>query len=77
MAEQDQPGARPASENIRDLTDSTRQLFQAGERVTANLEEIERRAQRATDWRAQLAKGSWIPAAFVAVCGIVLWRVFR
>lgn len=77
MAEQEQPESRPASENIRDLTDSTRQLFQAGERVTRNLEEIERRAQRATDWRAHLAKGSWIPAAFVVVCGIVLWRAFR
>ncbi|MGH9609042.1 MAG: hypothetical protein ACRD34_05140 [Bryobacteraceae bacterium] len=77
MAEQEQSGTRPATENIRDLTESTRELFQAGERVTSNLEELERRAQRATDWRAQLAKGSWIPAAFVVVCGIVLWRVFR
>lgn len=77
MAEQSGSEPRPALENIRDLTESTRQLFQAGERVTRNVEELERRAQRATDWRAQLAKGSWIPAAFVLVCGVVLWRVFR
>lgn len=76
MAEQFQEN-RPATENIRDLTESTRQLFQAGERVTRNLEELENRAHRAADWRAQLAGGAWIPAAFFVVCGIVLWRVFR
>ncbi|MGH9583346.1 MAG: hypothetical protein ACRD4O_10455 [Bryobacteraceae bacterium] len=59
------------------MTDSTRQLFQAGERVTRNLEELERRAERATDWRRQIANRPWVAAGLVALCGVVLWRVFR
>jgi hypothetical protein len=71
------PKSRPATENIRELTDSTRQLFQAGERVTRNLEELERRAERATDWRTQIATRPWITAGLAVLCGVALWRVFR
>lgn len=84
MAGQEQSSAsadvsktRPATENIRDLTDSTRQLFQAGEQVTRNLEELERRAEHATDWRTQIVERPWIAAGIAVLCGVVLWRVLR
>lgn len=84
MAEQQMAAAagagsetRSATENIHELTDSTRQLFQAGERVTRNLEELERRAERATDWRTQIVNRPWIAAGLAVLCGVVLWRVFK
>lgn len=68
--------SRSVTENIRDLTESTKELFVAGQKLTDNLNELEQRVERATDWHYQLSKNLWVIAGVAVAGGIVLLRFF-
>jgi hypothetical protein len=62
---------------VREITDASRQMFAAGERIATDLETIERRFQHAADWREQLSERPWLIIAGALLGGVVLWRLFR
>ncbi len=67
---------RSVSENIHELTESTRALFAAGERLTENLTELEEKAHRATDLKYQISQRPWLIPVLAVAGGVVGWRLF-
>jgi hypothetical protein len=67
---------RSASDNFRELTQAGKQLFEAGQQLARNLNELQRRMEHATDLKAQLAERPWLIAVVALVGGIVGWRFF-
>jgi hypothetical protein len=65
------------TEAVRDITESSREAFEAGRRISEDLETLERRIQRATDWRARMEQNPlWIVGGAI-LGGVLLWRFFR
>lgn len=65
------------TEAVRDITESSKQAFEAGQRISEDLEALERRFHEATDWRARIREHpEWIVVGAVAG-GLLLWRIFR
>lgn len=67
---------RPAADVMRDVTESSRELFASGERVMRNLEELQNRVESATDWQAQLKSHPMLMLGVAFVGGLLLSRVF-
>jgi hypothetical protein len=67
---------RPTSEVVRDATESTRELFASGQRAMENLEELQNRAERATDWRAQFLEHPMLALGVALIGGLLLSRLF-
>jgi hypothetical protein len=66
---------RPATEVMRDVTESSRELFASGERVMRNLEELQDRAEAATDWRAQVTSHPIMMLGLAFAGGLLLARL--
>jgi hypothetical protein len=77
MAAQENGPTRSATENIRELTDASRQLFAAGERMTSNLNELEQRVERALDWRSRLGDHALLLAGIGLAASVLLWRAIK
>jgi len=77
MAAQENGPTRSATENIRELTDASRQLFAAGERMTSNLNELEQRVERALDWRSRLGDHALLLAGIGLAASVLLWRALK
>ncbi len=71
------PSDQSVTGAVHDITDASRQMFQAGERIAANLDTLERRVEHATDWRAQLQERPWLLVVGAVLGGVLLWRIFR
>ncbi len=80
MAEENSPaspGNRSATDNVRELTQASKQLFAAGERLTSNLTELEQRVEHALDWRSRLGEHALLVTG-LGIAGLaLLWRVFK
>ncbi len=76
MADENSPN-RPATENIRELTEASKQLFAAGERLTTNLNELEERVEYALDWRARLGDHALLLSGVGLAASVLLWRAIR
>jgi hypothetical protein len=70
------PGQDVAT-SIKDITQASRQMFEAGERMTANLEALEQKVEYATDWQSRLAERPWLIVGGAILSGFILWRIFR
>jgi hypothetical protein len=77
MAAEGNGPTRSATENIRELTDSSRQLFAAGEQLTSNLNELEQRVERALDWRSKLGDHALLLAGVALAASVLLWRAIK
>jgi hypothetical protein len=77
MAAQENGPTRSATENIRELTDASRQLFAAGEQMTSNLNELEQRVERALDWRSRLGDHALLLAGVGLAASVLLWRAIK
>jgi hypothetical protein len=67
---------RPASEMVREVTESSRQMFEAGERVMSNLTELQERAERTLDWPSRIMQN---PVALLGMAvggGVLLGLMF-
>ncbi len=65
------------TESGRDITESSRKASEAGRRISEGLETLERRFQRATDWRSRIEENPlWIVGGAI-LGGVLLWRLFR
>ena len=67
---------RTTGENIQDLTQAAKQLFEAGQQLAKNLNELQRRLEHATDLKAQLKQRPWLIALVALAAGIAGWRFF-
>lgn len=68
---------RSATDNVRELTEASKQLFAAGEKLTSNLTELEDRVEHALDWRSRMGEHVLLVAGLgIATVGI-LWQLFR
>lgn len=67
---------RPVAETIHALTEASKELFEAGQRLTDNLAELQQRIAKAANWRNQVSDKPWIMAGLAVLGGIVLWRMF-
>ena len=63
---------RSTTETIRELTDSSREIFEAGQRVAGDLNELEERMQRAMDWRTQYRQHTTGMLVAAALGGLLL-----
>jgi ElaB/YqjD/DUF883 family membrane-anchored ribosome-binding protein len=64
------------AETIHALTEASKELFEAGQRLTDNLAELQQRIANAANWRNQVSDKPWIMAGLAVLGGIVLWRMF-
>jgi len=62
---------------VHEITAASREMFQAGERMTANLEELEKRVEHATDWQARLGERPWLLIGGALLGGFLLSRLVR
>jgi hypothetical protein len=76
MADDNTPN-RSATENIRELTEASRQLFAAGEQLTSNLNELEQRVEYALDWRSRLGDHALLLAGVGLAASVLLWRAIK
>ncbi|HZQ53716.1 MAG TPA: hypothetical protein VFB14_16060 [Bryobacteraceae bacterium] len=67
---------RTIAETIHALTEASKELFEAGQRLTDNLAELQQRIANATNWRNQVSDKPWMMAGLAVLGGIVLWRMF-
>ena len=68
---------RTVAETIHALTESSKQLFEAGQRLTDDLAELQQRIVNAANWRNQASERPWLMAGLAVLGGIVLWRLFN
>jgi metal-dependent amidase/aminoacylase/carboxypeptidase family protein len=68
---------RTASDTIHAITESTKQVFEASERLAQDLEELGSRICEGADFRAQIAKRPWLIAALTVAGGAVIWNAFN
>lgn len=67
---------RSTSDNIKELTQAGKQVFEAGQQLFKNLNELQRRVEHATDLKAQFSERPWLIALVALVGGIAGWRFF-
>jgi hypothetical protein len=67
---------RSATDNFKELTQAGKQLFEAGQLLVRNLNELQRRVEHATDLKSQFVERPWLIALVALVGGIVGWRFF-
>ncbi len=75
MADENSP--RSATDNVRELTQASKQLFAAGERLTTNLTELEERVEHALDWRSKLGDHALLITGLGIAGFALLWRAFK
>jgi len=67
---------RTISANIHAITESTKQVFAASERLALDLEELTARIAEGADFRAQIGKRPWLVAALTLGGAAVIWYAF-
>jgi hypothetical protein len=67
---------RTATDSIHAITESTKQLFAAGDRLAQDLEELSARVSEATEFRAQFNKRPWLLVALTIGGAAVVWSAF-
>jgi hypothetical protein len=78
MAEENTPAdasSRSASENIHEVTQASKDLFAAGERLSSNLSELEEHVKHAFDWKL---KDHVLLITGIGIAGFALcWRLAK
>lgn len=63
---------RSATDNIRDITEASKQLFEAGKQMTDNLAELSRRVDHATNIGSEVLKSPWLIAGGAVAAGALI-----
>jgi len=80
MAEENNPAGashRSATENIREVTQASKQLFKAGKRLSSNLSELEEHVKHAFDWRSKLGEHGLLIAGLGLASFALMWRLAK
>jgi hypothetical protein len=67
---------KPVGEMVDDVMQQSQQVLQAGARVTAEVNELKRRADEALDWRKQLDRHPWVLLGSAVGAAVLLFWVF-
>jgi len=65
---------RSAGDTIRELTDSGREILEAGQRVATDLNDLEQRFRKAMDWRLQYTRHTVVVLAAAVLGGVLLGK---
>jgi len=69
--------AGSTADNIRQLTDASRQLFHAGEQITENLSALSDRVEHASNVGSQILRSPWLVAGGAIVAGTLMIALSR
>jgi hypothetical protein len=67
---------RSTADNVREVTEAAKQIYNAGEQLKQNLGELKEKAQHATDVQYQLRERPWLLPIVAISAGIVGWLIF-
>lgn len=67
---------KPVKELTDDVMKQSKQVLETGARVTAELNELKRRADDALDWRKQISKHPWFPVAAAVGVAVLGYMIF-
>jgi hypothetical protein len=68
---------RTAADSIHAITESTKQVFAASERLAQDLEELSSRFAQGAEFRAQISKRPWLVAGLTLAGTAVIWSAFN
>jgi hypothetical protein len=68
---------RSATDNIREVTQAGKELFNAGEKLTSNLSELEQHVKQAFDWRSKLGEHGLLFAGLGLAGFALMWRLAK
>lgn len=69
--------SRSATDNIKELTQASKDLLHAGEQIKQNLSELSDRAEHATNVGKQIATSPWFLSLSAIAAGILLLTFSR
>jgi ElaB/YqjD/DUF883 family membrane-anchored ribosome-binding protein len=61
--------SKSTAENIRELTDASKQLLEAGKQMTENLSELSDRVEQAKDRAGQIFTSPWLLVGIAVAVG--------
>jgi hypothetical protein len=70
-------GQRSASDNVRELTEASKQLIQAGKQMSDNLSELSDRMEHAKNVTSQVLKSPWLLAGGAMALGALMLMTGR
>ncbi len=68
---------KPTTQAVKEIAESSKQAFEAGQRIAQDVDILERKLEHATDWRAQFSEKPLIFIGAAMLAGILLWRIAR
>jgi hypothetical protein len=68
---------RTAADTIHAITESTKQVFAASERLAKDVEELCARFSQGAEFRAHIAKRPWLVAGLTLSGAAVIWSAFN
>lgn len=68
---------RSIGENIRELTEASKQLLDAGKKMSDNLSELTDRVEHAKNLGSDLIKSPWLIVAASVIAGSILVAISR
>jgi hypothetical protein len=68
---------KSATDNIRELTEASKHLFEAGKQMTDNLSELSERVEHAKNASSQVLKSPWLVAAGAFAAGALILLISR
>jgi hypothetical protein len=68
---------RSMADNIRELTESSKQLLDAGKQLADNLSELSQRVEHASDVSARVLKSPWVIAGAAIAAGTLILAFSR
>lgn len=75
--DQQSAGHRSAADNVRELTDASKQLLEAGKQMTDNLSELSERVEHAKNAGSDLLKSPWLVVTGAIAAGLLILAVSR
>jgi hypothetical protein len=66
-----------AADNIRELTDASKQLLEAGQRMTENLSELSHRLEHAKNVSSEMLRSPWLIAGAAFAAGALILLISR
>jgi len=72
MADTTNTQERSATDNIRELSEASKQLFEAGKQLTDNLAELSDRVEHASEVGSNLLKSPWLIVGGSVLAGLLL-----
>jgi len=77
QASEDSGQNRSVADNIRELTESSKQLLEAGKQMKDNLSELSERVEHASEVSTRVIKSPWLIAGAAVAAGAIIVAVSR